>query len=52
MAGQDTEHCSCINHDEWSFDYMYKEINIKKFSRFGKNSINKMRRDEIIPQFT
>ena len=31
---------------------MYKEINIKKFSRFGKNSINKMRRDEIIPQFT
>ena len=51
QSGQYTAHCSCINHDDWSFDYFYKEINIKKSSRFGKNIINQMRRDGIIPPF-
>ena len=51
QSGQYTAHYSCINHNDWRFNYIYKEINIKKSSRFGKNIINQMRRDGIIPQF-
>ena len=51
QSGHYTAHCSCINHNDWSFIYIYKEINIKKSSRFGENIINQMCRDGIIPQF-
>ena len=36
QSGQYTAHCSCINHDDWSFNYIYKEINIKKSSKVRK----------------
>ena len=51
LNGQYIAHCSCINHDEWSIDCIYKEINVKKSSRFGKNFTNKMCREGIIQQF-
>ena len=51
QSGRYTAHCSCINQNDWRFNYIYKEINIKKSSRFGKNIINQMCRDGIIPQF-
>ena len=50
LKGQYITHRSCINHNKWSFDCIYKRINIKKSSRFGKN-INKIHRDVITPQF-
>ena len=51
QSGQYTAHCSYINHDEWSFNYICKEINIKKSSRFGKNSL-KVHRKGYLPRWT
>ena len=47
QSGQYTAHCSCINHDEWSSNYICKEINIKKSSRFGKNIASKFIEKDI-----
>ena len=43
-SGKYIRQCSCINHEEWSFNEIYQLVNIKKSTRFGKNVIKKMRK--------
>ena len=40
--------CSCITHAEWSYDGVWKTVNIKKSTLFGANITKEMRRDGFI----
>ena len=51
-SGKYVRRCSCMNHEEWSFNEIYQLINIKKSIRFGKNVIKKMRKDNLLSQFS
>ena len=35
-TGRYLSQCSCINHDEWSFNHIYTELNKKTIKKFGK----------------
>ena len=51
-SGKYKRQCSCINHEEWSFNEIYQLVNIKKSTWFGKNVIKKMRKDHLLSQFS
>ena len=40
--------CSCITHAGWSYEGIWKTVNIKKSTLFGTNIIKQMRRDGFI----
>ena len=51
-SGKYIRQYSCINHEEWSFNEIYQLVNIKKSTWFGKNVIKKMRKDNLLSQFS
>ena len=51
-SGKYIRRCLCINHEEWSFNEIYQLVNIKKSTWFGKNVIKKMRKDNLLSQFS
>ena len=41
-TGRYLSQCSCINHDEWSFNRIYTELNKKTIKKFGKDIVQRM----------
>ena len=41
-TGRYLSQCSCINHDEWSFNHIYTELNKKTIKKFGKDIVQRM----------
>ena len=51
-SGKNIKLCSCVNHKEWSSNEMYQSVNVKKSTRFMKNVIKKMRKYNLLSQFS
>ena len=51
-TGRYLSQCSCINHDEWSFNRIYTELNKKTIKKFGKDIVQRMWKDGTPPQFS
>ena len=45
-SGKYVRWCSCINHEEWSFNEIYQLVKIKKSTRFDKNVIKKTQKGQ------
>ena len=50
-TGQYLPQCACINHHEWSFDHLYKEIDAKTTKKFGKDIVKRMQKMEYYLSF-
>ena len=51
-SGKYIKQCSCVNYKEWSSNEIYQLVNVKKSTSFVKNIIKKMRKYNLLSQFS